>query len=112
MPNDLEAEMRKHPDGCAGKYLKSGDRLRAEIDRSYAKVEQQQQQEQAQRDAEHAERVAAGKGIDGAVLLDEVFAFLAQFIVCPNRHAQVAHALWIAHAHLIDCRRLCQKSRK
>ena len=32
-PNDLEAEMRKHPDGCASKYLESGDRLRAEINR-------------------------------------------------------------------------------
>ena len=46
--DQLEAEMRQHPDGCAGKYLESGDRLRAEIDRSYGKIEQQQAEEQQQ----------------------------------------------------------------
>jgi hypothetical protein len=39
-PHDLEALMRKHPEGCAGKYLEGTDRLRPEIDRSWAKVEQ------------------------------------------------------------------------
>jgi hypothetical protein len=38
-PDQIEAEMRQHPDGCCGKYLESGDRLRAEIDRSYAKAQ-------------------------------------------------------------------------
>jgi hypothetical protein len=38
-PDQLEAEMRQYPDGCVGKYLESGDRLRAEIDRSYAKAQ-------------------------------------------------------------------------
>ena len=28
-PDDLETLMRQHPDGCAGKYLENGDRLRA-----------------------------------------------------------------------------------
>jgi hypothetical protein len=31
--------MRKHPQGCAGKYLEGTDRLKAEIDRSWAKAE-------------------------------------------------------------------------
>src|SRR5262249_49227474 len=34
-PGDLEALMRKHPEGCAGKYLEGTDRLKAEIDRSW-----------------------------------------------------------------------------
>ncbi|MGO8925126.1 MAG: DUF3631 domain-containing protein [Xanthobacteraceae bacterium] len=102
-PNDLEAEMRKHPDGCASKYLESGDRLRAEINRSYAKVEQQQQQEQAQRDAEHAERAAAGKGIGGAELLDEIYEFLGRFIAYPSKEARAAHCLWLAHTWMMQC---------
>jgi hypothetical protein len=35
---DLEALMRQHPDGCAQKYLENGDRLKAEIQRSWAKA--------------------------------------------------------------------------
>ena len=40
-PDDLEDLMRQHPDGCAGKYINSrqGDRLRAEIERSWRKAE-------------------------------------------------------------------------
>jgi hypothetical protein len=34
----LEDLMRKHPQGCAGKYLEGTDRLKAEIDRSWAKA--------------------------------------------------------------------------
>jgi hypothetical protein len=37
-PDDLETLMRQHPDGCAQKYLEAGDRLRAEIRRSWAKA--------------------------------------------------------------------------
>jgi hypothetical protein len=39
-PADLEDLMRKHPEGCAGKYLEGTDRLKAEIKRSWAKAEQ------------------------------------------------------------------------
>ena len=39
---------------------------------------------------------------DGAELLDAVEAFLSRFVAYPSEHARVAHALWIAHAHLID----------
>jgi hypothetical protein len=38
-PDQLEAEMRQYPDGCVGKYLEPSDRLRAEVDRSYAKAQ-------------------------------------------------------------------------
>src|SRR5262249_256110 len=38
----------------------------------------------------------------GAGLLDEVAAFCGRFIAYPNDYAQVAHTLWIAHAHLMD----------
>jgi hypothetical protein len=36
---DLEALMRKHPKGCASKYLEPTDRLRAEIERAWRKVD-------------------------------------------------------------------------
>src|SRR5262249_49384436 len=36
-PDTLESLMRLHPQGCAGKYLEGGDRLRFEIDRSWCK---------------------------------------------------------------------------
>jgi hypothetical protein len=38
----------------------------------------------------------------GAALLDDVSRFLARFVVYPSSHAQIAHVLWIAHAHLMD----------
>jgi hypothetical protein len=38
-PDQLEQLMREHPDGCASKYLENGDRLRAEIERSWEKAE-------------------------------------------------------------------------
>jgi hypothetical protein len=98
-PDEVEAEMREHPDGPQQKYLEGGDRLRQEIDRSFEKVGQQHQQ----RDEEHARRVEAGNGIDGAELLDRVYEFLGRFIVYPDRHAHVVHVLWIAHCHLINC---------
>jgi hypothetical protein len=103
-PDQIEAEMRNNPNGPQQKYISEGtDRLRTEIDRSYAKVEQQRAEEQKQRNAEHAERAAAGKGIDGAELLDRVYEFLGRFVAYPSMNARVAHVLWIAHAHLMDC---------
>jgi hypothetical protein len=98
-PDEVEVEMREHPDGPQQKYLEGGDRLRQEIDRSFEKIEQQQQQ----RDEEHAQHVEAGKGIDGAELLDRIYEFLSRFVVYPSKEAHVAHVLWIAHTHLMDC---------
>lgn len=37
-PSDIEEVMRRHPEGCAGKYLEPYDRLRREIDRAWEKV--------------------------------------------------------------------------
>ena len=39
----------------------------------------------------------------GAELLDDVETFLARFVAYPSEHARIAHVLWIAHAHLMDC---------
>jgi hypothetical protein len=39
---------------------------------------------------------------ESAPPLDEIHAFLGRFIAYPSPHAQVAHTLWIAHAHLMD----------
>jgi len=35
--------------------------------------------------------------------LDLVEAFLRRFVIYPSEHALVAHVLWIAHTHLMDC---------
>jgi hypothetical protein len=35
--------------------------------------------------------------------LDLVENYLRRFVVYPSEHALVAHALWIAHTHLIGC---------
>jgi Protein of unknown function (DUF3631) len=112
-PDQLELEMRRHPDGCAGKYLKDGDRLRAEIDRSWDKVDLRRDADgddsrhpddhhHAARAADHRPGVTNVTPADGAVLLDQVYEFLGRFVAYPNRHAQVAHVLWITHCHLID----------
>ena len=97
-PDQVEAEMREHPDGPQQKYLEGGDQLRQEIDRSLEKVEQQQQQQEE----EQAQRIEVGKEIDGAELLDEVYAFLGRFVVYPDQQARVAHTLWIAHTLLMS----------
>jgi len=39
---------------------------------------------------------------DLAQLLDDVYEFLGRFIAYPSKHAHVAHALWIAHTHVMD----------
>lgn len=39
---------------------------------------------------------------DGAELLQEVFDLLGRFVAYPGEAAHVAHALWIAHTHLMD----------
>src|SRR5262249_46069288 len=90
-----ELELRNNPQGCASKYLENGDRLRAEIERSWAKAEEQQ--------AKECPAVVPDPDADGVVLLNAVHAFLARFIVYPSPEAHTAHALWIAHTHLMDC---------
>ena len=38
---------------------------------------------------------------DGAVLLNDVHSFLGRFVAYPSPNTQVAHTLWVAHAHLM-----------
>jgi hypothetical protein len=38
----------------------------------------------------------------GERMLDAVYNFLCRFVSYPSEHAQVAHALWIVHTHLMD----------
>ncbi len=40
---------------------------------------------------------------DGAALLYDLYHFLGRFVSYPSEHAQLAHALWISHAHLMEC---------
>ena len=49
------------------------------------------------------ERADAEERIDGAALLTEVEAFLRRFVAYPSDAARVAHALWIAHTHAMEC---------
>ena len=84
--------MRQHPGGCASKYVAGSDRLRQEIGRSFAKVEQPVGEEP----------IAADPNADGAALLEDVHAFLARFLIHPSEDTHVAHTLWIAHCHLMD----------
>jgi len=54
-----------------------------------------------------ADHVAADLGIEdfvsvGANLLEDVEAFLRRFVAYPSEHGRIAHALWIAHTHLMD----------
>src|SRR5438876_703678 len=39
---------------------------------------------------------------DAAELLDDVHTILGRFIAYPSDHAHVAHALWLAHTHLME----------
>lgn len=59
-------------------------------------------------DVEHIEGLARAplNGVSvpsaGGVILDALLAFLLRFVCYPNEHAPLAHALWIAHTHLMD----------
>jgi len=64
--------------------------LRAEIDRSWRKIEAQAEPE-----------IVPDPDIDGSELLDDVRAFLGRFISYPSEHTHVAHTLWVAHTHLM-----------
>lgn len=39
---------------------------------------------------------------DGASLLSDVVRFLSRFVAYPSEAAMIAHALWIAHTHLMN----------
>lgn len=41
-------------------------------------------------------------GVDHSALMDEVQTFLERFIAYPSPESATAHALWIAHAHLVE----------
>ena len=96
-PDELEAQLREHPEGCASKYLEGTDRLRAEIDRSWAKAEAHA------KPAPTPPPVTPDPDADGAALLGEVHAFLGRFIAYPSVDTHIAHALWVVHTHLMDC---------
>ncbi len=49
------------------------------------------------------EQARAAASTQGAELLDDVHAFLRKFVAYPSEAAGVAHALWVAHAHAMDC---------
>ena len=38
----------------------------------------------------------------GERVLAQLYEFLGRFVSYPSEHAQVAHALWCVHAHLMD----------
>ncbi len=40
--------------------------------------------------------------VAGWQVLAEVESFLGRFVAYPSEHEQVAHALWVVHAHLMD----------
>lgn len=45
---------------------------------------------------------AAAPPMEGDQLLTETSDYIGRFVAYPTPHAQVAHVLWIAHAHLMD----------
>lgn len=40
--------------------------------------------------------------LNGAEILDAVYIFTGRFVVYPSEAAHVAHALWVAHTHLME----------
>lgn len=41
--------------------------------------------------------------MSGETVLDEVTEFVQRFVAYPSSSAVVAHVLWIAHTHLVEC---------
>lgn len=76
-------------------------RIEAEAERQLAMLES------AKRNAKPLPRVAVAAPTlpandSGEKVLADVAAFLRRFVAYPSEHAHVAHALWIAHTHLMD----------
>jgi hypothetical protein len=46
--------------------------------------------------------LATAEQTEGATVLEAVHAFIGRFVAYPSREAHTAHALWIAHAHLME----------
>jgi hypothetical protein len=46
---------------------------------------------------------ARGAARIGAELLDDVHGFLTRFVAYPSAHTAIAHVLWVAHSHVMDC---------
>jgi hypothetical protein len=42
-------------------------------------------------------------GETAAALLDMIDTYLSRYVIYPDEHSRHAHALWIAHTHLMDC---------
>jgi hypothetical protein len=59
LPDDLEDLMRKHPNGCATKYLQPKDRLHNEIERAWSKLGQRPKIDPTYPDAATADVTAA-----------------------------------------------------
>jgi hypothetical protein len=49
-----------------------------------------------------AEPIAPEDIEPGHDILDAIDAFLGRFVAYPSRHARAAHALWVAHTHLMN----------
>ena len=45
---------------------------------------------------------ANGEDHIGEHLLDKIHAFLKRFIAYPSKEASIAHALWVAHTHMME----------
>ena len=57
------------------------------------------EERERQRKQRHRQELAA----QTAELLDDIETFVGRFVVYPSDMPAVAHALWIAHAHVMDC---------
>jgi len=80
---------------CGATYMDDAERVSIEaLERLRDEIKDSNKARKIKR-----EKVARDQG---AALLEDVSRFLARFVVYPSSHAQIAHVLWIAHAHLMD----------
>jgi len=111
----------QHPDGIGKRYRSEG-RLLGGIERSAAKFRKVESEPPPWVEGPPQTPGASPNGVasevevvnpepegdppsstDTAALFDAIYKFLGRFVIYPSEHAQVAHVLWIAHTHLMDC---------
>jgi putative DNA primase/helicase len=76
--DELEEVMRRHPEGCAAKYLENVDRLREELERAWPKAEERMAEKAA---------AAGDETVEAALEIDPVLS-----------HDSVARAFALRHA--------------
>jgi hypothetical protein len=101
-PNDIDEALRRAAE-AADKIRKAREKGGKTGKGAPGAGSARSQADSAANDAGQASQGDKGAQESGAAILADVEAFLSRFVSYPSEHTRIAHALWIAHTHLMEC---------